>query len=133
MAGLRCGVAMGRPDLLKKTRGFGINWNPVTSVSGAMAALKSKSVVPDRKRINAEIRDNTVAFLEKKGFKVVPSVSNKFMVDTRKPTREAITALRKENVFVGRPWPSMPTYIRVSVGTADEMKKFQDAFVKSFA
>jgi histidinol-phosphate/aromatic aminotransferase/cobyric acid decarboxylase-like protein len=133
MAGLRCGVAIGRPDLIKKTRGFGINWNPVTSVTGAMASLKSKSVVPERKKINAEIRDNTVAFLTSKGFKVVPSVSNKFMVDTHKPTREAIAALRKENVYVGRPWPSMPTSIRVSVGTAEEMKKFQNAFVKVFA
>ncbi len=133
MAGLRCGVAMGRPDLLKKTRGFGINWNPVTSVSGAMAALKSKTVVPERRKINGDIRDNTIAFLEKKGFKVVPSVSNKFMVDSHKPTRDAIAMLRKENVYVGRPWPSMPTYLRVSVGTAEEMKKFQDAFVKCFA
>jgi histidinol-phosphate aminotransferase len=133
MAGLRCGVAMGRPDLLKKTRGFGINWNPVTSVGGAMAALKSTTVIPERKKINGDIRDNTIAFLEKKGFKVVPSVSNKFMVDTRKPTQDAIAALRKENVYVGRRWPSMPTSIRVSVGTAEEMKKFQEAFVKCFA
>ena len=57
----------------------------------------------------------------------------KFMVDTHKPTLEARDALRKENVYVGRPWPSMPTSIRVTVGTAEEMKKFQDAFVKSFA
>ncbi len=133
MAGLRCGVAMGRPDLLAKTRGFGINWNPITSVSGAMAALKAKNVVPERRKINADIRDNTIAFLKQKGFTVVPSVSNKFMVDTKKPTREARDLLRKENVFVGRPWPSMPTSIRVSVGTAEEMKKFQDAFVKVFA
>ncbi len=109
MAGLRCGVAMGRPDLLAKTRGFGINWNPITSVSGAMAALKAKNVVPERRKINADIRDNTIAFLKQKGFTVVPSVSNKFMVDTKKPTREARDLLRKENVFVGRPWPSMPT------------------------
>ena len=133
MAGLRCGVAIGRPDLLSKTRGFGINWNPITSVTGAMAALKAKNVVPERRRINNDVRDGTMAFLDKKGFKSTPSVSNKFMVDTHKPTRDAITALRKENVFVGRPWPSMPTSIRVSVGTAEEMKKFQDAFVKSFA
>lgn len=133
MAGLRCGIAMGRPDLIKKTRGFGINWNPVTSVSGAMAALKSKTVIPERKKINADIRDNTIAFLKSKGFDVVPSVSNKFMVDTHKPTAEARRMLQKEMVWVGRPWPSMPTYIRVSVGTAEEMKKFQAAFVKSFA
>lgn len=133
MAGLRMGVAIARPDLLKKTRGFGINWNPVTSVTGAMAALKSKTVIPERKKINADIRDTTIAYLEKKGFTVIPSVSNKFMVDTKKPSREAIAALRKENVYVGRPWPSMPTHIRVSVGTKEEMEKFQAAFVKVFA
>jgi histidinol-phosphate aminotransferase len=133
MAGLRCGVAIGRPDLIKKTRGFGINWNPVTSVAGAMASLRAKDLIAKRKQINADIRDTTTAFLQKKGFKVVPSMSNKFMVDTHKPTVEARDALRKENVYVGRPWPSMPTSIRVTVGTAEEMKKFQDAFVKSFA
>ncbi|HUA87017.1 MAG TPA: pyridoxal phosphate-dependent aminotransferase [Bryobacteraceae bacterium] len=133
MAGLRAGVAIGRPDLIRKTRGFGINWNPVTSVTGAMAALKAKEVVPQRKKINADIRDNTIAFLKKKGFVVIPSVSNKFMVDTRKPTREAIAALRKDLIYVGRPWPSMPTWIRVTVGTREEMDKFQAAFVKSFA
>jgi histidinol-phosphate aminotransferase len=133
MAGLRAGVAIARPDLLKKTRGFGIDWNPVTGVTGAMAALRSKTVVSERKKINEENREATMAFLEKKGFKVIPSVSNKFVVDTRKPTRDAIAALRRENIYVGRPWPSLPTQIRVTVGTAEEMKKFQDAFVKSFA
>jgi len=133
MAGLRAGVAIGRPDLIKKTRGFGINWNPVTSVAGAMAALKAKEVIPQRQKINAEIRDSTIAFLEKKGFKVIPSVSNKFMVDTRRPTREARAALQKDLIYVGRPWPSMPTWIRVSVGTKEEMEKFQAAFIKAFA
>ena len=130
MAGLRAGIVMGRPDLLKKTRGFGINWNPVTSMVGAAASLKAKNLIPERKKINADNRDTTIAFLEKKSFKVIPSVSNKFMVDTKRPTREAIAALRKENIFVGRPWPALPTHIRVTVGTKEEMEKFQAAFVK---
>ncbi len=133
MAGLRCGVAIGRPDLIRKTRGFGINWNPVTSVAGAMASLKAKNLIAERRKINADIRDSTIAVLEKRGFKVVPSLSNKFMVDTHRPTLQARDMLRKELVYVGRPWPSMPTSIRVTVGTAEEMKKFQDAFLKSFA
>jgi histidinol-phosphate/aromatic aminotransferase/cobyric acid decarboxylase-like protein len=130
MAGLRAGVIMGRPDLLHKTRGLGINWNPVTSVVGATAALKSKTVIPERKKINADNRDNTIAFLEKHNFKVIPSLSNKFMVDTKRPTKDAVAALRKENIFVGRPWPALPTHIRVTVGTKEEMDKFQAAFVK---
>jgi len=36
----------------------------------------------------------------------------------------------KENVAIGRSWPAMPNYVRVTVGTPDEMKKFQTAFVK---
>jgi len=33
-------------------------------------------------------------------------------------------------VAVGRTWASMPTYVRVTVGTRDEMARFQAAFVK---
>ncbi|HLX44440.1 MAG TPA: pyridoxal phosphate-dependent aminotransferase [Bryobacteraceae bacterium] len=130
MAGLRAGVIMGRPDLLHKTRGFGINWNPVTSMVGAAASLKAKNVIPERKKIIGDTRDNTIAFLEKHNFKVIPSVSNKFMVDTKRPTKDAVAALRKENIFVGRAWPALPTHIRVTVGTKEEMEKFQAAFVK---
>ena len=133
MAGLRAGVAMGRPDLIKKTRGFGINWNPVTSVAGAMASLKSKTAIPERKKINADVRDSTIAFLEKHNYTVIPSMSNKFMVDCKRPAREVREAMHKDLVYVGRVWPSLPNYIRVSVGTADEMKKFQSAFIKATA
>ncbi len=36
----------------------------------------------------------------------------------------------KENVAIGRSWPAMPNYVRVTVGTKSEMEKFQTAFVK---
>jgi histidinol-phosphate/aromatic aminotransferase/cobyric acid decarboxylase-like protein len=133
MAGLRAGVAIGRPDLIKKTRGFGINWNPVTSVAGASASLRAKTVIPERKKINADVRDSTIAFLEKHNYKVVPSVSNKFMVDCKRPGKDVREAMHKDLVYVGRVWPVWPNYVRVTVGTADEMKKFQAAFLKATA
>lgn len=133
MAGLRAGAAIGRPDLIKKTRGFGINWNPITSVIGATASLKSKTVIAERKKINADVRDSTIEFLDKHNYKVVPSLSNKFMVDCKRPGREVREAMHKDLVYVGRVWPSWPNHIRVTVGTADEMKKFQAAFLKATA
>ena len=63
----------------------------------------------------------------------MPSVSNKFMVDVKRPGGEIIEAMRKENVYIGRVWPSWPTYVRVSIGTQDEMKKFKAAFLKVMA
>jgi histidinol-phosphate aminotransferase len=38
--------------------------------------------------------------------------------------------MAKENVLIGRIWPIMPTYVRITVGTQDEMSKFQSAFQK---
>jgi histidinol-phosphate aminotransferase len=133
MAGLRAGVAMGRPDLLAKTRGQGINWLPVTSMAGAMASLQNKDVVAERRKINKDTREDVFSFLDKKGIHYVPSVSNKFMLDVNRPGREVIDALRKENVFVGRVWPSWPTYVRVSIGSPEEMGKFKAALIKVMA
>ncbi len=133
MAGLRAGVAMGRPDLLAKTRGFGINWMPVTSMVGATASLQAKEVVSERRKINKDTREDVFSFLDKKGFHYVPSVSNHFMVDVKRPGREVIQALRQENIYVGRVWPSWPTYVRVSIGTPEEMGKFKAALAKVMA
>ena len=44
--------------------------------------------------------------------------------------QEVRQAMAKENVFIGRGWPIMPTWVRVTVGTQDEMTKFQVAFQK---
>jgi histidinol-phosphate aminotransferase len=63
----------------------------------------------------------------------VTSVSNKFMVDTKRPADDVIMAMRKENVYIGRKWPVWPTSVRVTVGTQDDMTKFKAAFLKVMA
>jgi histidinol-phosphate/aromatic aminotransferase/cobyric acid decarboxylase-like protein len=133
MAGLRAGAALARPDLLKKIAPYSSGALPVTGMIGATASLKVKTLVPERRKIIAGVREDVFAFLDKHNFKYVPSVSNKFMVDTGRPGNEIIEAMRKEKVYIGRVWPSLPTYVRVSVGTQDEMSKFKAAFLKVMA
>jgi histidinol-phosphate aminotransferase len=129
MAGLRCGFAIGRPDLMQKIETYGGgNPMPVTAVAAASASLKDAQLVPDRRRINAEIRDETFQWLDRNGYSYIPSVSNCFMLDTRRPAKEVIAAMGQQNVFIGRIWPVMPTYARITVGTREEMNQFQVAF-----
>ncbi len=130
MAGIRCGAAMGRPDLLAKLQKFGMNAMSVTAVSAACASLKDPALVPTRRKIIADTRNQTFDYLRTGGYKFIPSVSNCFMIDTGKPGRQVITAMQAENVFIGRTWPIWPNYVRVSVGTPEEMAKFQTAFTK---
>ena len=108
MAGLRCGAVFGRPDLLEKIENYG-GWNfmPITALVAASASLKDAQLVPERKRINARIRGEVFAWLDRNGYSYIPSESNCFMLDTKRPAKPAIDAMAKQNVFIGRIWPVM--------------------------
>jgi histidinol-phosphate aminotransferase len=136
MAGLRAGFAVARPDLIERFNVVGGPSQTLASVSiataaAARASLLDKDLVPLRKKINADVRTDTLEFLTKHGYKIIPgSQGNMFMVDVKRPGKEFQTAMLKENVAVGRTWAALPNYVRVTVGTKAEMEKFQTAFVK---
>jgi len=128
MAGLRCGFAIGRPDLLEKLQNYG-GWNamPVTGVVAAAASLKDSQLVPERRRINTTIRQATFAWLDQHRYSYIPSETNFFMLDTKRAGKEVIEAMERQNVYVGRVWPIMPTWVRITVGTEADMGRFQAA------
>jgi histidinol-phosphate aminotransferase len=129
MAGLRCGFAIAKPDLLDRMGAFS-GWTPmpITAVAAATASLKDSWLVAERKQINATIREATFEWLAKNGYSYVASQSNCFMLDAKRPAKEVIAAMAAQNVFIGRPWPVWPTHVRVTVGTHAEMERFQGAF-----
>src|SRR5712691_623041 len=112
MAGLRCGLAVARPDLLDKImERAGWNFMPVTALVAASASLKDSNLVPERKRINAGIRQATFQWLDRNGYTYIPSESNCFLLDTKRPGKEVIDAMAQQKVFIGRIWPVMPTWV----------------------
>ncbi len=133
MAGLRAGAAIGRPDLLAKMQMYGAGAMPVTGMVGAKVSLEQKSLVASRRKAMRSIRADTFDFLARNNIEFIPSDSNCFMLNAKRAARDFINAMAKEKVFVGRAWPSMPTYSRITVGTADEMAKFQAAAKKVLA
>ncbi len=131
MAGIRCGFALGRPDLLEKMDQYGGgNFMPITAVVAASASLKHTSLVPERKKINADIRSDVFAWLGQNGYSYVPSQTNCFMLDVKRPAKAVIDAMAAQKVYIGRIWPAWPTYTRITVGTRSEMDAFQAAFKK---
>jgi histidinol-phosphate/aromatic aminotransferase/cobyric acid decarboxylase-like protein len=129
MASLRAGAALGRPDLLERLRGFGgLGFLPLTGTVGATASLKERTLVADRRQVVADIREDLMAWLKKRGFAYLPSEANMIMIDCRRPGREIYTAMLGHNIAIGRSWPSMPTHVRVTIGTRDQMTRFKTAF-----
>jgi histidinol-phosphate aminotransferase len=133
MAGMRLGVVAARPDLMAKIQSFRTGGGaalPVMTVAAGMASLKDPLLVAQRKKGNAGIRTDTLAWLKSRGFACSPSQSNCFMVDVRRPGPEFAAQMAAQHVFVGRSWPIWPNQMRVSVGTAADMQRFKQAFAK---
>lgn len=129
MAGLRCGAAIARPDLLEKLiPQSGGSAMPITAVVAASASLRHGHLVPERKLVNTTIRQKTFDWLSSQGYSFAPSQANFFMLDAKRPAREVIDALAAKKVFIGRIWPAWPTHLRITVGTQADMDAFQSAF-----
>ncbi len=136
MAGIRAGFAFGRPDLLAKFETVTVNNRQIgsislTSAAAAAAALNDPQLVPLRRKINRDTLDNTLAFLQKNNIPFIPGAqANMFMIDCKRPGGEIKNAMMAQKVAIGRVWPIYPTMVRVTVGTPDEMAKFNTAIVK---
>ena len=130
LAGIRCGFAIGRPDLLDRLDNFGGNFMPITAVVAAIASLRDLQLIPERKGVNIAVRSETFQWLNRNRYSYIPSQSNCFMVDTKRPAKSVIEAMAQQNVMIGRTWPVMPTWTRITVGTHEDMTHFQVAFKK---
>ena len=129
MAGIRCGMALGRPDLLKKLQRYGQNPMVVTGAVAANVSLQDAELVPSRKKIIGDIRKDTISWLKTNNYKVIgDSQSNCFMIDTGRPGKSVIAAMQAKNVYIGRTWPIWPNAVRITVGSPSDMAKFKTAF-----
>ena len=131
MAGLRAGAAIARPDLLEKLGGFSHHTMlPITGMAAAYTSLRLPNLIPERRKKIGDVREGHLCIPLQAQLHYVPSVSNCFMIDCKRPGGEVVNAMAKEQVYIGRVWPAWPTYVRVTVGLPEEMKKFQAAFLK---
>ena len=98
-------------------------------MAGATASLKEKTLVPERRKALADIREDLCAWLDKKGYAFIPSEANMVLIDSKRPGRETAQAMLKQHkVAIGRSWEALPHHVRVTIGTRDEMARFKAAF-----
>jgi histidinol-phosphate/aromatic aminotransferase/cobyric acid decarboxylase-like protein len=132
MAGLRAGALYGRPDLLAKVAEYGRGGNlPVTATACAAASMKNiKTMMPERVAINKRNRELAFEHLDKHGVSYIPSNTNFFMMSVKGMKAEQVgqaMAAKKIMLAGANRWPEWPNHIRVTVGTYEEMGKFNAA------
>jgi histidinol-phosphate aminotransferase len=129
MAGLRCGYAVAQPavvERLRKHQAFdSVN---ILALAAAQASLRDAEQVRRGQRLNREVKAALCAELDRRGFAYIPSATNFMMIDLRQSVGPVIRALHQRGVDVGREFPALPHHLRVTIGTAEQMKAFAAAF-----
>lgn len=129
MAGMRLGYAVGAKETIARMREHLVEDNANAAVlSAAMVSLgDTEHIASCRKRLN-DTRQWVTDQLAKDGWTVVPSEANFVMIDMGRDVRPIIQEFRTRNILVGRRFPSMGNFLRVSIGTQPDMESFLSAF-----
>jgi histidinol-phosphate aminotransferase len=134
MAGLRCGYCVTQRANIERLRTHQ-TWDSVNIMAlvAALASLKDADHVERFRKTNSEVKKNVCADLDALGYHYIPSHANFMMIDLRRDARPVISDLRTRGVEVGRLFPALPNFMRVTIGTAPEMKAFLENFKQVLA
>jgi histidinol-phosphate aminotransferase len=128
MAGMRLGYAVASKENAEALREHAAWSNANAAVlAGALASLAEPDHVPRQRSLNRETRDWLCRELERDGRRYIASHANFLMVDVGGDVKPLIDAFAERRILVGRKFPSLPNWLRVSMGTKTEMRAFVDA------
>jgi histidinol-phosphate aminotransferase len=134
LAGLRVGYCAAKEDFINALQRV----SPPFSVNrfaqiGAAAALEDKEHIKKTKEMNESGKRFLYENFDKMSVFYIPSETNFITIDVKKDTKKICEELQKSNVIV-RPLTmyGKPTFLRVTIGTPEQNKRFIDAFKKSY-
>jgi histidinol-phosphate aminotransferase len=93
-------------------------------LEAALVSLQDPAHVADQRRRNRDTRAWLCGELAKDGRRIIPSETNFLMIDVGRDVGPVIDALKTRSVLVGRKFPSLSNWLRVSIGTPAEMETF---------
>lgn len=134
MAGLRCGYCVTQRTNISAMRVHQI-WDSVNIMAlvAALASLKDPDHVNRGRARNTEVKKSVCAELDTLGYRYIPSHANFMMIDLRREVRPVSDAMRNRGVEVGRLFPALPNFMRVTIGTSPQMTQFLSMFKEVMA
>ena len=128
MAGMRLGYGVAHPDTAARLAEFVIQNNPnVLAAFAGLASLGDTGLVARSVAVNAESRGIAHDTLDRLGLEYLPSHTNFIMHRINGDLRTYIERMADAGVRVGRPFPPMLGWNRVSFGLPNEMERWADA------
>jgi histidinol-phosphate aminotransferase len=125
MAGLRLGYSVATAETTKLLQAWQLedNGNMIV-LHAALAALDDDTAMRAAVARNAADRKEFARQAALRKLRAIPSYANFAMIETGRPVRDLIRHFREDNIAVGRPFPRMENFLRVSFSTPQDMAAF---------
>jgi histidinol-phosphate aminotransferase len=125
LAGMRLGYAVASRENAEALRAQGIWSNGNAAVlAAAVASLADGAAMEERRRVMNDTRRWLCDELRKDGRRYMPSQANFVMIHLGRDVAPLIEAFKARGMLVGRKFPSLPEWLRISIGTRGETAAF---------
>jgi histidinol-phosphate aminotransferase len=127
MAGIRLGYGVAHPRTVEHLAQFAADTNTnELALRAGLASLNDQGLVARSVEINRQGADIVREVLGDLGLEVLPSHTNFVMHRISGELQTYIGRMREHGILVGRPFPPMLTYNRLSIGLPEEMARFAE-------
>ena len=130
MAGLRIGYLIAKPEVARKLRAGVMAMTNTLAIEAAKEALKDDEFYKYSLLKNTEAKASIYQVLDDIGLEYVKSHTNFVFFKTGRPITELIQSMEQEQVLIGRPFPPMLNWARISTGSTEQIAQFGTALKK---
>jgi len=132
MAGMRLGYAAAHPDTAQRLSEFVAKSNvSVTALHAGLASLNDAGLVERSQKVNEESKAIVQETCSELGLKTLPTNTNFLMHRINGELSQYIARMREAGIRVGRPFPPMLEWNRISFGLPEEQAQWADV-LRSF-
>lgn len=131
MAGLRLGYGIASPQTAKL-----LSQQKLDDSANEFALRCALASLADTRGHELAVTRNAndrAAFMEETKTRKIPAIiswTNFVMINCMRPVKEVIEHFKQNNILIGRPFPPMDMWARISLGTPVQMKAFWEVWDK---
>ena len=130
LAGLRVGYLIAKPEIARKLKSAVMANTNVLAIAAAQESLKDEEFYKFSIAKNMEAKNMIYDTLNELDLPFIKSHTNFVFFKSGRPISDLIESMMQENVMIGRPFPPMNHWARISTGTMVEMTQFSEALKK---
>ena len=127
LAGFRIGYLIARPDIAARIRPNVMAYTNMLAIHAATEAMDDHEFYRHSLQKNKEAKNYLYQLFDEMGLKYAKSHTNFVFFHTGIDIKSLNAKMKDKNVNIGRPFPPLLDWCRISTGRMDDMKRFGKA------